>query len=321
MFLLKNLFDMVKPLKLDIIHTHSEFSLYLASRMVSKRFKIPSIHTLHTYYPDYLGYTPPPLKQILVKKMPQALNHILRSQRCVVTPSRKNADYLASIKLPHPVRIIPNGIDLSHFHNRDLEHIEAGKKMRARFGVLPDEDMVIFIGRLGSEKNVSVLIENFKMMHTRRQETRGKKVKLVIVGDGPDRRSLEIYCHELGLSTAVIFAGYLRWPDEVSQIYAGADLFMSASHSEVHPISFIEAIASGLPIVAAADVSIEDMVINGENGWALEDDTLLWEKAIVILDDSETRTCMSRRSTEISESYTMEHFVDSMLACYSDFCK
>ena len=58
MFLNKQIFDMVRPLNLNIIHTHSEFSLYLASRLVCKKFKIPSVHTLHTYYPDYAGYVP-----------------------------------------------------------------------------------------------------------------------------------------------------------------------------------------------------------------------------------------------------------------------
>jgi 1,2-diacylglycerol 3-alpha-glucosyltransferase len=251
---------------------------------------------------------------IMEKKLPGYFRYILRSQRCVITPSRKNADYLAQIKYPKPVRIIPNGIDLSHFYDSSPGLQEAGIKTKALYAK-SGEDLIVFVGRLGAEKNLQTLLENFKEIAKRRT------AKLMLVGDGPDRRALETYCDEQGLGESVVFTGYLKWPFEIKRMYDAADLFMSASHSEVHPITFIEAMAAGLPVVAAADKSIEDMVLNGVNGWAVEDDSVLWEKAVAILEDQNARKTMSAKSEEISQGFTMERFVDSMVACYEEYRK
>ena len=288
LFIAEQMIKKVRSLNIDIIHTHTEFSLYLASRIVSRKLKIPSIHTMHTFYKDYTAYLPFYFLELYFRKnMGAYFRRIFRSQKCIVAPSSKIRNFLIDeVKYQQPVRIVPNGIDLSLFY----EHSESIKKdsieLRRKYNIADNDELIVFVGRLGTEKNIAVLLDNFKETKNRRNT-----VKLLLVGDGPDKKALQERCYELGLSDSVIFTGYLRWPDEIRLVYT------------------------------AADDSITGMVVNGENGWAVENDKKMWEKVIEILQDKEQMNRMGLKSEEISRKYSVDNFINNMLVIYEEYRK
>lgn len=302
--------QVAKTLRLDIVHTHSEFSLYTAAKLIGRKLNIPHVHTLHAYYPDYLYYVPL-LQPFLQHKLPDIIRRILSKSKCVIAPSRKIQDYLISVGLTTPIRLIPNGLDLTKFYeetNQKKEQIEVFRKL---YNISNNDKVIIFVGRLATEKNISVLLQNFKQILELQSNT-----TLLLVGDGLDRRALQMYAGELGIEKKVIFTGYLRWPDQIKTAYEVSDLFMSASHSEVHPITFIEAMACSLPIVAAEDESITDMVENNVNGWKVKNDKDLWKKAVEILKSEEELKKMGQNSLTLSKKYSIDKFIDAMEELY-----
>ena len=306
----------VKKLNLDIIHSHTEFSLLTYARYISKKLKIPTVHTTHTFYEEYLHYVPlfEKVSKFYLKK---EMKKICDRQKAVVAPSNKIKNVLLGYDVSSPIEVVPNGIDLSKFYKPEVENIDESVKIfKKNFGIKDNEKVLVFVGRIAQEKSIDKLLENMKVLNEKR-----KDIKLLLIGDGPEKHALQKYASKLGIDDKVIFAGYLKWPIEISIAYRASNIFMSASHSEVHPMTFIEAIASGLPVVAYDDPSIDEMILNEVNGYKYKDKNQMWEGVIKILEDEEKRKEMIKQSIEISKNYSMEVFVERMINVYERYLR
>lgn len=250
-FVLRQIIDW-KP---DVIHTQSEFSTFKMAKYIAHYLSIPIVHTYHTVYEDYTHYFSPSEKtgrkvvSVLTKKR-------LSNASEVIVPTKKVAKLLKSYEVEQPISIIPTGIELDKFQNKaDEEEIQ---RFRKQYGIPKDACLLISLGRLAKEKNIEELL--FFLSLTK------LKPYLLIVGDGPNRKDLEDYVKELGLEKQVIFTGMID-PDDVPLYYQMADIFVSASTSETQGLTYIEALASGLPALCRADESIENVILDGKNGY------------------------------------------------------
>ncbi len=244
---------LLDEVKLDVAHAHDPFAIGLFGLRVARRKKIPYVHTYHTLYPEYVHYI---WETRLTKRLAERLSReYCEACDSIVAPSSKIEDYLRDWGVKRPIEIIATGVDIEKYSEVDGNAIAA---LRTRLRLKREDRVALFMGRLGREKNVEALVRAF--WHCRCSDA-----KLVICGDGPHREVLEELVDELSLKNRVIFAGYLEGKDTVAA-YHLAHIFAFASTSETQGLVIGEAMAAGLPVVAANDKAVEDFVVDGSSG-------------------------------------------------------
>ena len=293
----------IKDWNLDIIHSQTEFGIGTFARFISKQLNIPLVHTYHTMYEDYTHY----ITKGYFKKTSQKIVEYLTLFYCdstateLIVPTKKTADlFVKKYKVKRKVNIIPTGIEIEKFHKKyKLDDLR--KKLN-----IENEKILLFVGRLGKEKSVDVLIKNQKDLDS----------KLLIVGDGPERKNLENLVKELKLESKVIFTGKVPLKD-VAKYYKLADVFVSASTTETQGLTIIEALASSLPVLAINDESFSNVIKNGYNGFLFNNNDEYIKYANMLL----KKSIYKINAYESSLKYSNEVFAGSVLEVYENAIK
>jgi len=155
--------------------------------------------------------------------------------------------------------VIPTGVNIEPFEksNYDEQLIKDEKKC---FGINENEPVILFIGRIAKEKSIDVIINSMNELI--------KKIpncKLLIVGDGPERENLEELTNNLAISKSVVFAGEKPWA-EIGKYYQMGDVFVGASLTETQGLTFAEAMAAQIPVVAKYDKNLDGIIEDKING-------------------------------------------------------
>jgi glycosyltransferase involved in cell wall biosynthesis len=204
------------------------------------------------------------------------------------------------------IDVVPNGVDLQPFAS-PIEPIE-----RSELGYGPDEVLLIYVGRLGPEKNLPFLLR--AVAGTAQAYP---NVRLVIVGGGPEEDNLKDRVQLMGLQDQVNFVGRIDYK-VVPRYLTMADAFVSASVTEVHPLSIIEAMAAGLPVLGTNSPGVGDTVQDWETGFLVDQDDLsgFTAKMVRMVVDAEERRAMGVRAQEASKDYSIERTTQMMLDRY-----
>jgi 1,2-diacylglycerol 3-alpha-glucosyltransferase len=260
----------LRELQIDVVHTHSPFLMGGLGARAARRLKLPLVFTYHTLYEEYVHYSP------VARGFARRLMRRISKQYCnrcdtVIVPTQAIRELLDRYGVQTEVVVNPTGIDLSRYENLDRSFL------RVNYGIPADHRVLLFVGRLGKEKNVHFLIRAFSKI-----ADEDDKVTLVMVGGGPERADLEEFARSLGVQQRVIFAGP-KQPGEMPTVYAGADIFVFTSTTDTQGMVITEAMAAGLPVVAVKAYGSGNVVDHGVNGLLTSVDEAEFATAVTTL--------------------------------------
>lgn len=307
-------FELVRLLSLDIIHVNSDFGVGYFGRFCGRKLGIPVVFTYHTEFESYTNYINP-LKFKWVDKVgkiavAKASRKLCNKCAAVITPSRKTRNMLIRYGVSRRIFVVPTGLDVDTFYwsSKDYEDIQ---EIRKSFNIKSNELLILYVGRIAPEKSIEMLIEGFKKINQSNLPS-----KLLIVGDGPSLQSLKRNV-DANLTNSILFAGKVAM-SEVSRYYAASNVFVSPSVTETQGLTFIEAMAGGLPVFAREDLALKDVVVENETGFYFKDSDELARKLEYYGKMSEhMKTEMLEKTYEKSKTYDLDHFYNSIMDVYT----
>lgn len=304
--------DEIRKMNLDVIHVHTEFGVGIFARIIAHSLGIPMVSTYHTMYEDYTHYINKfEIEEVekLTKRFASNYSRLL-SDSCqgVIAPSDKTKDALIRYGIHAPIYVIPTGLNLRRF---DRIHYQEEKisSLKKQYQLSSDDKIVAYVGRIAKEKSIDLVIEAF-------QYVTDSKVKLLIVGGGPQLSELQGLCMKLKLEDRVIFTDRVA-NEHIVDYYFMADAFVSASLTETQGMTFVEALACELPVFARPDEPLEDLIEEGKSGYYFHNPKEFAEKLQEHFAlSNEILTQMRHDAREKAMKYDSDVFVAKVLSVY-----
>ena len=290
---------------LTVIHTHSPFLMGTAGRYAARRLGLPLIFTHHTMYAEYVHYVPFVSQRFSRGVVTRFTVRYCNRCNAVIAPSNAVATWLRSIGVVAPIEVLATaGFELERFDRLDPSWV------RRRYGIPQRAPLVITVGRLAPEKRFDALLAAFA------EAGRGGAARLLVVGGGPEARSLRAHAAQLGIGSQVVFTGALE-NDRVLDCYAAADLFAFASPTETQGLVIVEAMAAGLPVAAVRSGGVPEVVGNGETGLLADPDPRALGAAIRrLLEDEALRRQLAERGRRASRAYAIGALTERLVQLY-----
>ena len=301
------LIDELEQWKPDLIHVHTEADMARLAFKIAAATGAPVVITAHT---DYATYAFKRFHETRPVRMTMKAfgKRFYRHAKAVVAPSEKARHFAQLQPAGDRVTVIPNGIRLERYQ-RPVSAEEKAELFR-KYGLTDNGCTLVMVTRVSREKNIMEILHYFPALLRAVPQA-----QLFIAGDGPDRERLEAYCAHNGLLERVRFAGRID-PDEVYRYYALGDVFVSASTFEVHSMTYLEAMACGLPLVCREDASLLHVLDDGENGIIYNTESGFVEAVSKILRDRTLREAMHKRALEKADEFSDRRFVERTVALY-----
>lgn len=300
------LFHKFKSLQPDIVHTQTPFLLGIIGRKWARRCGIPVVSTNHTLYTEYAHYVPIIPKAVTKSALILLMRWYYSRCDAVVVPSEPVRKILVSYGIKTPISVIKTGVVPS-------KQLDPGSRaeLRRRFGVSEDGFLLLYVGRIAREKNLTMLLKAFAEVLERFPNTR-----LVLVGGGPALSETKEQARRLGVSNALEFAGMLD-REQIDPIYSAADVFVFPSTTETQGIAICEAMSAGLPVVAVNAGGIPENIRPDIDGFLTPNDPHCFADRIeFLLSHPEKRAEMGASARANASCFSIERMVSDFENLY-----
>jgi len=292
---------------MDIIHVHHPFLSGRLALHYCRLLRIPIVYTNHTRYDLYA--------QAYLPMMPEEMSHGLLQAympsfcdavQLVVAPSAGMERVLRQLNVESKIEVVPNGVDLKLF-------LDAKPLSRAEFGYKESDILLVYAGRIAVEKNIPFLLKSFAGVAQALPNA-----QLLLIGSGTQQNEEEIrsLIGELNLDHRVRLTGKIAY-DKLPAYLAMCNIFVTASITEVHPLSVIEAMGAGIPVLGIHSVGVGDTVVDGVTGLlATHDLAAFTAKLTRLCLDLNLRAQLGDSARKASATYSITRTTSIMLKHY-----
>ena len=300
----------IKSMNIEVIHVQTEFGIGIFGRIVGEALNIPVVYTYHTMWADYSHYVNPINSTAIDGLIKKAITRISKfygdKSAELIVPSIKTKEALEKYGLHKNMHIIPTGLELDKFDpkNKDDKLIN---QIKEKYGI-KDQFIVTFLGRIAKEKSIDVLIDAMKEI-----VKENDNILCLIVGGGPYLDELKELVKDDQIEKYIIFTGP-KLSQEVPSYYHLSNVFVSASVTETQGLTYIEAMASGIPAVARYDQNLENVIIDGVNGYFFKETNELVSILLNMMNSDCSK--MAREAYLHAMKFSSEVFYEKVIDVY-----
>lgn len=302
----------IRSWKLDVIHSQTEFAIGTFARLFAKQYNIPLVHTYHTMYEDYIHYITKGYFKRSSKKLVEYFTKFYcetTATELIVPTTKTYKLFKEKYKFDKNIHIIPTGIEVERFYKENQKEEEINE-LRKSLNISKKDFVILFVGRLAEEKNVEFLLKSEKELIKKHAN-----IKLIIVGDGPDREKYEEISQKLGIDKNTIFTGKASW-GEMPCYYHISDVFATASKTETQGLTVIEAMASNTVPVCMKDEAFQSMVTDELNGLFFETEDEYQKQIIFLYENRKELEKYDKQARIQAEHYSSSSYADRVLEVY-----
>jgi len=291
----------IQSFKPDIIHIQDHFLISRLVVQVNRDLKIPIMGTNHFMPENITVFLPGKyLKQLFENFLWKGFSRVFNQVNLVTTPTETGARLIRP-RLKVDVIAISSGISLERFNP-----LGDTRKIKEKYAI-PDKPILLYVGRLDPEKHIEEILQAVALAV--------KKIdfRFVVVGKGISKTTLEQLTHQLGITDKVIFTGFV--PDEeLPYFYKLSRCFIIASIAELLSLVTLQAMASGLPIIAVNAGALSELVKDKMNGYLYNEGDI--PAIIKYIEDIIARDDLYRKMSEKSLEFVQQHDIYKTLESF-----